>query len=147
MDIERLKPSSNFGGICRSLVPDEWDALNALSPLSEEALRSISQNSDYFFLLASIDGKIVGMTLAIKLLKTDGSQWLYVDELDVHPHFRRQGIATALMHELFTHARSEGLEEVWVGAESSNDGANLFYESLNPSEISDVKGYTFNLGK
>ena len=49
------------------------------------------------------------------------------------------------MRELFAVARKEGIEEAWLGAENTNDLANSFYESLVPSEISDFKGYVFNL--
>lgn len=145
MNLQRLNPLSDFAEISRLITASEWDELSAHSPLSETALADIANNPAYFFLMARTGGKITGTALAVVLLKTDGSKWLYVDELDVHPQFRRQGIASALMGELFSYAKKEGIEEAWLGADNGNRLANSFYESFAPAEKEGFTGYTFDL--
>lgn len=145
MHIERLSDKSDIRTIVTSLIPDEWDELNCFTKLDIASLEKIAKDESYFFLLAYIDQKIVGTSLAILLNKPDGSCWLYIDEIDTHPQYRRQGVAKALMQELFQYAKNAGASEAWLGADTSNEGANAFYKSLAPSEITEVRGYTFTM--
>lgn len=75
----------------------------------------------------------------------NNTSWLYIDEVDVSPKFRRQGIGKALMKKLFEIGKQMGLKEAWVGTEPDNDGANHLYKSLKPSEIEDFIGYTYKI--
>lgn len=131
MNIQRLNPVSDFAHISRSIIPDEWDTLNDLSPLNEKALRDIANNEACYFLLASINKKIIGTILAVLLLKTDGLKWLYIDKLDVHPNYQHRGIASALMQKIYTYGRTNGAKEAWLGADTTNDSINFFINHLD----------------
>lgn len=148
MEIRRLSLADDLERLTSLLRPEEWDADNAMEPMDIRALAAIAGNRDYLFLTAheEQDGAIIGILLGTKLLKTDGSCWLYVDELDTHPRWRRRGVAKALMSEAFAHAGSWGASEVWLGADQSSVAANAFYRSCDPSSIDEVCGYTFELG-
>lgn len=145
LEIHRLNPEDDFALIVESIDSDDWGDDNDLDDYSESALREIAGNPDAVLLIASRDGTPVGLALATHLLKPYGNHWLYVDELDTHPDFRRQGVARALMDWLFEYARERGLEEVWLGADADNDAANAFYESLRPESVDPVVGYTFTI--
>jgi ribosomal protein S18 acetylase RimI-like enzyme len=112
---------------------------------SEAALREIVADPNYLLLYAYVDGRVAGLALAMRMLKPGKEHWLYVDELDTHPDYRRMGVGKALMTELFRYARSWGLKEVWLGTEPDNTAANSLYRSLNPTEREKFIGYTFQL--
>lgn len=132
--IERLTPESDLAAIVAALDPADWDELNDLVGLDPDALRELSGNPDYYYLLAYKDGQLVGTALAVRLRKPCGTSWMYVDELDVRPCYRRQGIGRALMQRLFDHAKDGGMDEVWLGTEFENASAGAFYGSLSPDE-------------
>jgi ribosomal protein S18 acetylase RimI-like enzyme len=47
------------------------------------------------------------------------------------------------MQKLMEIAYEKGCAEVWLGAEVENMAANALYRSLEPDEVSQVVGYTF----
>lgn len=47
------------------------------------------------------------------------------------------------MQTLIEIAEREGCEEVWLGAEVKNAPANALYRSLDPDEVTQVIGYTY----
>ena len=73
-------------------------------------------------------------------------KWLYIDEVDTCSNHRQKGVGTAMMNALLKCAKDNDCEEVWLGTESDKDVARKFYESLDPDEIDEVVGYTFELG-
>lgn len=80
----------------------------------------------------------------MKLLKPyKDEDWFYVDEVDVLPEFRRQGVARAMMQKVLEIAAEWGLDEVWLGTEPDNMAANKLYKSMNPSEVEEFIGYTY----
>ncbi len=143
ISIHRVTVDYDLAVIARSIVGAEWGADNQMSDYDEKVLRDIAANPDYILLVAYVDDKPAGLALAMKLLKPDGDHWLYVDEMDTHPDFRRQGIGSQLMKTLIGYAKDWGLEEVWVGTEPDNTNANLLYKSLNPAEVETFVGYTY----
>jgi len=68
-----------------------------------------------------------------------------VDELDVCANQRKRGAGTAIMQKLLEHAENAGCEEVWLGTEVDNTAANALYSSLNPDEVEQFIGYTYEL--
>ena len=69
---------------------------------------------------------------------------LYVDEVGVATSHLRQGIATAMLTELFTWAREHGCEEAWLGTERDNTAANGLYRRFGGAEDT-IKYYEFKL--
>jgi len=74
-------------------------------------------------------------------------RWLYVDEVDVCSDQRQKGAGKALMRKLIEFANENGCEEVWLGTESDNQAANALYRSLDPGDVAQVIGYTYNTQK
>ncbi|MEI7576877.1 MAG: GNAT family N-acetyltransferase [Armatimonadota bacterium] len=75
----------------------------------------------HFALVAVSDSKVVGFIRAI----SDGWYNAYISMVVVHPEYRRQGIATALMN----HMMADGEEMTWV-LRAGRDGVSGFYEGL-----------------
>lgn len=147
MRIERLTPATDCAALAACLHPEEWDDANQLEPLDPEALRRIAAHPDYLHLFARPDDgdAIIGQLLATRLYKAEGTCWLYIDEVDTHPKWRRQGVATALLRAAMEQARAWGATEAWLGAERDNAVANAFYRRLRPSEVGEVIGYAWDL--
>jgi ribosomal protein S18 acetylase RimI-like enzyme len=141
--IVRVMPEDELSTIAESIVGSEWGRDNEQTDYREDALEEIVSDPSYLMLFAYVDGKPAGLALAVRLLKPGGEHWLYVDEIDTHPDYRRQGVAKALMEELFEYAKRWGLKEVWLGTEPDNKPANALYQSLKPSEREEFIGYTF----
>jgi aminoglycoside 3-N-acetyltransferase I len=55
---------------------------------------------------------------------------VYIYDLEVDEHFRRQGIATALIRELHREAKSKGAYVVFVQADYDGDPAVALYTKL-----------------
>ncbi len=96
-------------------------------------------------LVVALDaGRVVGMVSAVVMLHPDKRPQLWVNELGVAEAWRRQGIATQLMQEIFDIADDRGCVEVWLGTEDSNVAARELYRSLGGDEDA-VLGYTWVL--
>lgn len=147
-EINHVSPTDELEAICKQMQPDSWGKDNEMTSYQEPALRKYLEDDKHVFLLAYEGEKIVGAALCYELSHPDDKQHsLYVHELDTHPDFRRQGVATALMQELFKIARARGLNEVWLGTETDNTSANAFYTSLDPYEIEPSIIYAYKTDK
>jgi ribosomal protein S18 acetylase RimI-like enzyme len=77
------------------------------------------------FLVAEIDGKVVGTTMA----GYDGHRgWIY--SVAVDQNYRRRGIATALIHEAERLLEAAGCPKVNLQVMPNNPGAVALYQSL-----------------
>ena len=56
---------------------------------------------------------------------------------------RKKGAGKAMMNKLIEIARAQGCEELWLGTEVDNSPANALYKSLDPDDVAQVVGYTF----
>ncbi|HBE70205.1 MAG TPA: GNAT family N-acetyltransferase [Planctomycetaceae bacterium] len=89
------------------------------------------------------DGWIVGFASAVHYVHPDKA-WpeMWVNELGVAPHFRRQGIATELLNRLSEIAGRIGCRSIWVLTERSNAAAMALYGSLSRSGAEDAVLFT-----
>lgn len=128
----------------------DWDEGNGIDEYTVDSLRAYLEMPDTFFLVcfqaSTGSNQLAGMASGrLQQKPYDYCKWLYIDEIDTCVNFRRQGVGTAMMQELLLLAHENNCEEVWLGAEKSNDVANKFYQSLHPSAVDAVIGYTFEL--
>jgi ribosomal-protein-alanine N-acetyltransferase len=77
------------------------------------------------FFVAEVEGKVVGYAVGA-LIHGRG----HVMSLAVHPHYRRRGIATALMKTLEEALTSKGATELRLEVREDNVEAAAFYEKL-----------------
>src|SRR5215213_10321497 len=135
LTIHSVAPGDDLAAICAQMTAKAWGADNEMTDYDADELRRYLASGTNLLLLAYSGEKIAGVAVAREHLHPAGDHTLYVDELDTHPDLRRQGIATALMHELFAIARARGLKELWVGTEQDNHPADAFYRSLRLKEV------------
>jgi ribosomal protein S18 acetylase RimI-like enzyme len=88
-------------------------------------------------ILAEIDGNVVGFA-SLRLLNYLGEEAPYaeISELFVSEHYRRQGIAQALMTELEVRARAVGASSLAVLTAADNDPAKALYRAMGFEEFS-----------
>lgn len=122
--------------------PDPWSEKN----IASELINPLS-----YWLVAMEGGRLAGYV---------GSQTV-LDESDmmniaVHPNFRRQGIAEALVHALREGLRARGSRSLTLEVRASNEAAHALYAKLgfvqvgrrpryylNPREDADILKLTF----
>lgn len=76
------------------------------------------------------DTLVVGMCMCVIHDHPDKPTELYLDEIGTGDDWRRQGIARALMLEVFERADALEIEEIWLGTEPDNTPARGLYESF-----------------
>ncbi len=147
MSIKRINNNDDLVKVTKDLNAVAWDKANDIKGYDERYVTEFVASKDNVLLVAYVGDKVAGVCLASKNYAPykDNESWLYIDEVDVSPDFRRQGIGHQMMEKLFEIGRAMGLEEAWVGTEQDNEAANHLYKSLNPSEIEDCIGYTYKI--
>src|SRR5690348_9167879 len=119
--------------LCAIMQPEHWAVDNQMTSYQPAFLQKFLESGG-ILLLAKVGEQVVGAAIAYRMPHPDGEHALYVHELDTHPDFRRQGIATDMMRALQALAHKEHFAEVWVGAEASDKAANAVYRSLHPDD-------------
>ena len=97
-------------------------------------------------MVVALDGKtIVGQCAGVIHRHPDKLAELYVDEVGTASTHRRQGIARAMLDELFRWGRELGCADAWLGTELDNDAANALYRGYRPVEDEAMQFYVFEL--
>ena len=114
----------------------ELEKLCFSEPWSEKSVASELSNPLAFWLVAEEDGRVTGYI---------GSQTV-MGETDmmnvaVHPDYRKQGIATALIVGLVEELRNMGSRSLTLEVRSSNEPAKQLYEKLGFAEVGRRKNY------
>ena len=108
-------------------------------PWSEMSIASELQNLWSYWLVALEDDRVIGYV---------GSQ-SSIDEADimnvaVHPDFRRQGIAEALINRLVADLKERDIYALLLEVRVSNTPAITLYEKLGFSQVGRRKNYYHN---
>ena len=108
-------------------------------PWSENSIASELGNKLAFWLVATEGEKVAGYI---------GSQTVMAEtdmmNVAVHPDFRRQGIAEALVNGLVEHLKGMGSHCLTLEVRASNAPAIALYEKLGFSEIGRRRNYYRN---
>jgi ribosomal protein S18 acetylase RimI-like enzyme len=114
-------------------------------PLTQDSLTEFLTDPRNVYLTVHAGQQLAGALHGIAYAHPAGRRYLYVDEVDTDEAFRRQGIATAMLHTASEIARSFGALAVWLGADDGNDAAQALYRSLGPKEIEPGVIYTYGI--
>lgn len=147
LKLKRISDKDDMVQVTADLNVAGWDEANDIKGYDERYVREFVEKPDNVLLVAYLGDKVAGVCLASKNYAPykNNECWLFIDEVDVSPNFRKQGIATKMMGKLFEIGAEMGLKEAWVGTEPDNDAANHLYKSLKPSEIEKCIGYTYKI--
>ena len=127
-----------------------WDCDNEMSEYDAEALSEYLNHQGTVFLACHevIDGDRTLLGIASSRLEIkpyDQKRWLYIDEIDVCADQRCKGAGKTMMKKLLEIAEMAECEEVWLGTEPNNRAANALYRSLNPDDVAQFVGYTYEI--
>ena len=79
-------------------------------------------------LVATIDGHLAGAIIAFRSQTVPGE--VYVQDVMVHPDFRRRGVAGALVGSVRAVARRWGCQRIYLTSEPENHGADFAWRAL-----------------
>lgn len=123
-----------------AIAPDVFD-----EPIHAARLDNYLRDPGHLMVLAIEAGTVVGQCAAVVHHHPDKPDELYIDEVGTASTHLRQGIATALMTEMFAWGRELGCKEAWLGTDLDNEAANALYRSFRPAEDDAIRYYLFNL--
>jgi ribosomal-protein-alanine N-acetyltransferase len=124
-DENDVKPITDMDKICFDL------------PWSETSFfEEITGNSIAKYIVAEIAGKIVGYA-GIWIILDEG----HITNVAVHPQFRRQGIAKALVSALIEISEAAGVKVYTLEVRASNKSAVSLYKYFNFEECGIRKEY------
>lgn len=145
-----LAESDDLEAIVADINAAQWDDSNEMVDYEVESLSYYLNQVDTLFVVCYIDegaGPVLAGIASARLQHKpyEKMRWLYIDEVDTAADLRKRGVGTAIMKLLLEYAENNDLDEVWLGTEVENTPARKLYESLNPTFIDDVIGFTFEL--
>lgn len=148
IEISIITADDDLDGLVAEINHAAWDEANEMSAYDAASLEVYLQRQDTLFVACHDNSngqrRFMGMaSCRFEMKPYDQSRWLYVDEVDVCADQRQKGAGKAIMQKLIELAEQAGCEELWLGTEVDNAAANALYRSLEPDEVSQVIGYTF----
>jgi len=105
---------------------------------SREAVQAYLERNPGMSFLAIDDGRVVGCAMG----GHDGRRG-YLNHVAVHPSFRRQGLAKALVSLCLERLAKDGIDKTHIDVLVSNEQGRLFWESLGWRLRDDVVRYSF----
>ena len=146
LKVVRLEPADDLDLLADQIESVDWDNANDMGDYSSDSLAAFAADPNRVFLVARNADQLVGVASADILLKPyEHELWLYVDEVDVVPSHRKQGVGKAMMRELRQVAEANGCVEMWLGTEHDNESALALYKSMNPDEVEPFVGFTWQI--
>src|SRR5438128_8631718 len=119
-------------------VPDVMavDRLCFRTPWSENAYLSELKNAAAYYLVARVDGDLIGFAGA----------WIVMDEahittLGVHPEYRGRKIGERLFAEILVAAIRQGVRRASLEVRESNECARRLYEKYGFTAVARRRGY------
>jgi ribosomal protein S18 acetylase RimI-like enzyme len=148
MEVIEITTTDDLETLVSQINQATWDEANDVSEYEADALLVYLKRQDTIFVVCrdnSADNSIfMGMaSCRIEYKPYDNERWLYVDEVDVCADQRQKGAGKLIMQKLIEIAEKSGCDELWLATEKDNFPANALYRSLDPDDISDVVGYTY----
>ena len=136
--------------VCRRITAADASLLTNIAadvfdePVQSDRLAAYLAAPGHLMVLAFDGDLVVGQCTGVVHYHPDKVTELYVDEVGTSSAYLRQGIATAMLTELFAWARELGCKEAWLGTELDNEAANGLYRRFDGAEDT-IKYYEFKL--
>jgi aminoglycoside 3-N-acetyltransferase I len=99
--------------------------------LSDNYLNRLLDRDDFWALVASVDGQLVGGLTAhtLPLTRAEVSE-VFIYDIAVEPDWQRQGVGRLLMSALRSEAAGAGITVAFVAADNEDTHALDFYHAL-----------------
>ena len=114
------------------------------NPVDPEQLARFLGDDGHELVFARSGRTIIGFASGTVLLHPDKAPAFFVNEVDVAPAYRRQGVATALCKMLIGVARDLGCQGIWLATEADNVAARSLYRGLDARETGAVVVYDWD---
>lgn len=124
----------------QSIAPDVFD-----EKVDPARLDAYLREPGHLMVLAFEGALVIGQCAAVIHRHPDKPVELYVDEVGTASTHRRQGVARAMLDEMFGWGRELGCEDAWLGTELDNVEANGLYRGYRPKEDEAIQYYLFAL--
>ncbi len=115
------------------LNKNEYPALDWNFPgghITKNSVQTFLNNSMNYLILAKENDMIIGILRAHYMPRLDDKKAsILLYEIDVHPEHRQEGVGTALIEKLKEIASNEGIHEIWVVTNKSNEAAMVLYKT------------------
>lgn len=138
MQIRQVTTKDNLVSIAAQCNSSTWGEDSELLTYSESSLADYIASDRNILVAAFDEDRVAGIAIGYVLLHPSGNKTLYIDELDTHPDYRRQGVATKIMEKFFAVGRLQDCSEVWLSSSKTNHIAHTFYAKLEPTEQKDA---------
>jgi len=121
-----------------------WHSIDRHTALADKAeyLQTFHEFSPDLFLLAEMDGRIVGTVIG----GWDGWR-ANIARLATHPSHRRQGIAEALVREIERRLRAKGARRIYALVDRRSPPAAPFWEAAGYAPNENIVQYSRNFGE
>jgi ribosomal protein S18 acetylase RimI-like enzyme len=123
MDFEVFRITPDNATCLRRVDPDIFD-----HQIDLERTFAFVATPFHLRVVSRIGDLVVGQIRAMIHLQPDGPNQLYIDNLGVAPAQQRRGIATALLHDVFSWGRENACADAWVATEPDNAAAHSLYD-------------------
>lgn len=98
------------------------------------SMRKYATHPDAIVLIAEIEAEIRGFII-VNPTRRKALHSAYITTIDVHPDFRRQGMARALLTEAERRAAAAGAVTTQLHVYTGNESAIAFYESCGYEQL------------
>jgi len=81
-------------------------------------------------------GAVIGWCYGYELLRPEGRWMMLMQQIDVLPERRREGVGRTLLDTFVALARSKGHQKMWLYTDAGNEAARRLYEGAggDPTE-------------
>ena len=116
-------------------------------PITETYLSPFVTSPTHHLVVAINEAQLViGFVSFVEIFHPDKATQVFINELSVHETYQRRGIGSKLMNHVFEYAKDHAYY-VWVATEMENEGADMFYQQLNPDSRQDSYFYDWKIKK
>ena len=115
--------------VLNRVAPDVFD-----NPVDSALTREFLADPRHHLAVALDSETVVGMATALHYIHPDKPPELWINEVGVAPMYQSRGIGRRLLGALFTHGKTLGCVEAWVGTERTNVAARRMYAAAGGEE-------------
>ena len=114
--------------------------------IAEFEARIAKIQQQYPYLVAEVNGRVLGYTYASVHRARTAYQWSVETSVYIHPDGHRQGIGRQLYTRLFDVLRQQGYYNAYAGAISPNPQSELFHRSMGFEHVGTYSNIGFKMG-